>query len=203
MEFKTTTKLFHGKYQYKVVLVCPGAQVFRSGDSKTILEALEKISVGSGGRRGRVTSQEELDYAFKLQHALTKLQDFSLRVESPWISIYTNTKKDLDFLCNLNTESVKYVCKPSSILEKDTVIMPKMAYDYKITLGKTTQENSTFISWAEANPKIKIPKATKRELLKSRTYGGKHFYLSGDKNLMLARMHLGDSVARIENIVKK
>ena len=35
-QFKTTTQLFYRKYQYKIVVVCPGAHLFRSGLDQTL-----------------------------------------------------------------------------------------------------------------------------------------------------------------------
>jgi hypothetical protein len=209
MLFKTTTKLFKGTYQYKIVLICPGAGWFR-GDMSDALEQLKKVNLGNNNkvnswRNVHIKTQEELDYAFKLQSALSKMSDIDIRVESPWISIYTNSKKQITTLINLDKDQVKYVSAPPSntTLSSDTIIMPKMNYDFRITLGKTTHEHSTFISWAESNSKIKLTKSAKKDLLKDRTWGGKHLYVTGDNNLLIVKMQLGDSIAKIERIVKE
>ena len=212
MEFKTTTRLFKNRYQYKIVLICSGAYHFRSGDMSTTLENLKKVNFDYNKKISRwhhynhhthIKTPEDLDYALKLQHALSKMSDIDIRVESPWITIYTNNKKDTEILAKIDESNVKYISIPVGHLEENTVLMPKMDYDYRITLGKTTQEHSAFVEWAEASNKLKLPAGAKKDLLKDRTWGGKHFYLTGDNNLLMAKMHLGSSIAKIERIVKK
>ena len=209
MLFKTTTKLFKGIYQYKIVLVCSGAQWFRCGDMDSTLEQLKKIDLASPKsntwRNIHIKTQEDLDYAFRLQSALTKMTDIEVRVESPWISVYTNNKKNITTLTNLDKNQVKYVSAPpnNTILSTGTIIMPKMNYEFRITLGKTSHEHSAFISWAESNSKIKLTKSCKKDLLRDRTWGGKHLYVTGDNNLLMVKMQLGGSIAKIERIVKE
>jgi hypothetical protein len=209
MQFKTTTKLFRGIYQYKIVLVCPGAQWFRCGDMSSTLEQLKKVNLdspkASTWRNIHIKTPEDLDYAFKLQSALSKMNDIDVRVETPWITIYTNNKKYITTLTNLDKNQVKYVSAPpaNTTLTSNTIIMPKMNYDFRITLGKTSYEHSAFISWAETNSKVKLTKSCVRDLSKTRSWGGTHFYITGDNNLLMVKMQLGDSIAKIERIVKK
>ena len=197
-----------GKYQYKIVITCAGSSWFRGGDLESVLEQLNRVEIkptqNSQSWRSSIRTQEELDYAFKLQHKLSKLIDIEVRVEAPWISVYTNTKANVDALVKLDPEKVKYVsCPPSSgSLQENTVIMPKMNYDYKVTLGKTIQEHSAFIEWAEGNAKLKLTKSSKKELSKNRSWGGAYFYVTGDNNLLMAKMHLGGSINKVERIIK-
>jgi hypothetical protein len=207
MLYKTTKKLFRNTYQYKIVLVCAGAHYFRSNNSSEILNNLSKIDITAKKANYRSTfikTQEELDYAFKLHTALDKIKDIELRVESPWISIYSNSKKDIDTLAKIDADNVKYICVPpkNSPLTNDTVIMPKMDFDYRVTLGKTIQENTAFIAWANANKKCKLTKSCIRDLGKSHSWGGTHFYISGDNNLLMAKMHLGGAISKVERIIK-
>jgi hypothetical protein len=213
MLHKTTNRLFHGKYQYKLVLICAGAQAFRSGNMDTALIALKKMEdtpVSEMLRRqlGLPIQKTPLDltYTYTLQKRLAKLTDFAIRVESPWISVYTNSKKDVDTLVKLGESCVKYISSPpvSIVLAENTIVMSKRDYDYRITLGRTIQAHDAFVLWAEANhSKLKLTKSCKTELLKAKSWGGTHFYLTGDNVLLMAKMHLGGSIARIERIVKK
>ena len=108
-------------------------------------------------------------------------------------------------MVDLDKSRVKYVSLPpdNTTLVENTIIMPKIDYDYRVTLGKTNHENSAFIEWAEANPKLKLTKGCKTELQRNQSWGGRHFYVTGDNNLLLTRMHLGGSIAKVERIVKK
>jgi hypothetical protein len=171
------------------------------------LEHLNTIDLTDSKRSTRtsfIKTQEQLDYAFKLQGLLSKFKDIDIRVESPWISVYSNKKTEIDQLANLDTSLVKYVCRPSSntALSADSVIMPKMNYEFRVTLGKTTQENPAFIEWAETNKKVKLTKSCIKDLTKSRSWGGTHFYITGDNNLLMAKMHLGGSISKVERIIK-
>jgi hypothetical protein len=213
MLYKITKRLFHGTYQYKIVLICAGSGWFRSGNWDDTLTQLKKIDIATGEMKGNpyyrsygsgIKTQEDLDYAFKLQHLLSKLTDIELRVESPWVSIYTNTKSNITALTKLSLDNVKYVSLPpvSTTLQENTIIMPKINFDYKVTIGKTIQEHSAFIQWAEGNAKLKLTKSVKKELSKHRSWGGAYFYLTGDNNLLMAKMHLGGSINKVERIIK-
>jgi len=180
------------------VLVSSYASNFRSGDWDKCLECIEKSIIISP------KNSQDKQYALDLYELLSKLTDLEIRVESPWISLYSNNKQDIEHIANIDKSRVKYISRPpeTSILTTGTVLMPKMNYDYRITLGKTTQEHSAFIAWANSNKKCKLTKSCIRDLQKTRSWGGTHFYITGDNNLLLARMHLGGSISKVERIVK-
>jgi hypothetical protein len=212
MLYKTTKRLFNGTYQYKIVLVCAVASSFRSKDLDAVAKSLKKVTVDptrrasyTSWRGDYVKTQDEIDYAFKLHTALLTLKDLSVRVESPWLSIYTNSKNDVDSIIAVDPSRVKYVCIPptTTTLDKDVVIMPKINFEYKVTLGKTSQNHSAFVDWALSNAKLKLTKSCKKELSKDKSWGGTFFYITGDNNLLLARMHLGSSINKIERIIKE
>ncbi len=206
METKTTKKLFNGKHQYKIVLVCAGANWFRGGDWSGVLDNLKKINLESNRHKNNtsIKTQEDLDYALKLQAQLKKSNDIEVRVETPWISVYTNNKSTVDSLIKLDKSKVKYVSLPpeNNTLAQGVIISPKINFDYKVTLGKSGQQQSAFVEWAENNSKVKLTKSCKKELLRDRSWGGSYFYITGENNLLLAKMHLGGSINKIERIVK-
>jgi hypothetical protein len=211
MQFKTTNKLFKGIYQYKAVLIVPGAAFFRAGDLDSALKNLNRISNEVDktsnlnlAKRYSIKSNEDLTYAISLHDHLKKLKDFEIRVESPFVSIYTNSNKDIEELTCLDEDRVKYVSKPpnNSSLISGTVLLPKINFDYRVTLGKTTQEHSAFVEWATFNKKLKLTKSCTNDLVKSRSWGGTYFYVSGDNNLLMAKMHLGGSINKVERIIK-
>lgn len=209
---KTTQRLFKGIYQYKIVLICAGASWFRGGDWDGALAHFKSVEIPPkqtfpvvrNWNSVGIRTQEDLDYAIKLQSVLKKLTDIEIRVESPWISLYTNTKANVEALVKLDKSRVKYISVPAdaNTLVEGVVILPKIDYEYRVTLGKTTQEHSAFIDWAEANSKVKLTKGCKKELSKNMSWGGSYFYITGEKNLLLAKMHLGGSINKIERVVK-
>jgi len=211
MEYKTTRKLFRGTYQYKIVLVCAGASWFRNRDMDRIFEELKLVDLNQNQKKssswrvsGLIKTQDELDYAFNLASTLLAFTQYELRVESPWITIYSNNKKNIDKLVSLDPSKVKYVSRPDPnvSLAQDTIVMPKMAYEFRITMGKTVQPNPAFVEWADSNKKCKLTKSCIRDLGKQHSWGGTHFYITGDNNLLMAKMHLGGAIAKIERIVK-
>jgi len=207
MEYKTTTRLFRGIYQYKIVLICAGAGWFRNGDWDNVATQLKKVDFASktyNPVNKLIKTQEEFDYASKLLAKISKLSDIDIRVESPYLSVYTNTKSNVDALTKLDKAKVKYISVPpaNTNLEEGTVIMPKVDFEFKVTLSKSNTEHTAFIDWAESNDKVKLTKSTKRALQRPRSWGGTHFYITGEKNLMLARLHLGSCIGKVERIIK-
>jgi hypothetical protein len=182
--------------------------MFRSGDMTVTFKLLNEINLSNPNTtsfyRSRITSPADLNYGYALQAALSKMEDIHLRVENPWISVYTNSKKDVTKLEKIDPDRVKYVCCPpaATALESGTIILPKVNFEFKVTLGKTNSENSAFIEWAETNPKVKLTKSCKSSLTKDFSWGGSYFYITGEKNLLVAKMHLGGSINKIERILK-
>jgi hypothetical protein len=70
-------------------------------------------------------------------------------------------------------------------------------------MGSTKQEYSTFVEWAEKHPKIKLTKSCIRDLNKNRSWGGTHFYVTGDNNLLMAKMHLGGTISKVQRIIRQ
>lgn len=212
MQYKLTKKLFYGTYQYKVVLVCAGAGLFRSSDLDTILENLQQVVKNFGEddkhlffkNRNVIRTKEDLDYALRLHRELSLLTDFDLRIESPWVNVYTNSKAAVDTLCKIDESKVKYISEPpvDSSLSVNTIILPKINFDYRVTVGRTTQDCTAFVTWADTNSKLKLTKSCKKALLKPRSWGGSYFYITGDNNLLMAKMHLGGCISKVERIIK-
>jgi hypothetical protein len=200
-----------GKYQYKAVLVTALSGAFREKDSDKILEKIQsQHALFLAGKLPRKLvsgpkSPNDFVYALSLRKALKKFENYDVRVESPLVSFYTNNKKDIDVLIKLDSEKIKYISVPpvSSNLEPNTVILPKVPYDFRVTIGKTTQCHDAFISWADATGnKIKMTKSCRRMLARANSWGGAYFYVKGDNMLLMSKMHLGSSISKIERVIQ-
>lgn len=207
MIYKETRSLFLGTYQYKVVLICPAATLLRGGDIEGANEQIKDWKWGDKGVwlwQSRLQKPEDLEFCKSLFADLKKIQDFVVRIESPSVNLYTNNEKDVKFLEKKYKDRIKYISKPSanSELVEGTIVMPKMDFDFKITVGATKQEYTSFISWAESNSKVKLTKSCIRDLSKNRSWGGTHFYITGENNLLLAKMHLGSTISKVQRILK-
>jgi hypothetical protein len=201
-----------GKYQHKVVLVSSLASCFRSRDTDSILNHLKKKDVefqlnpkdNSAYYRSpsNKVTVDDFVFAYQLHKKLSTIEDYSLRVESPWISLYCNNKKDIDAIIRFDSDRVKYYSSPDEDLAVGTIIMPKVPFDYRVTMGKSNQPQQAFISWADSNSKIKLTKSCRRDLQKPASWGGTYFYINGDNMLLMAKMHLGGSITKIERIIR-
>jgi len=208
MKYKETRSLFLGTYQYKVVLVSPIASLLRGGDFDGAIKALELWKPGDKtiwNWQNRIKTPADYDFSKSLAKELKKLKDFSIRIEQPNINIYTNNIKDVTFLEKRYADNIKYISKPpaSTVLEEGTIVMPKMDYGYKITMGATRQEYTAFVDWAKSNAKVKLTNSCIRDLSKTRSWGGTHFYITGDNNLLVAKMHLGGTISKVQRIIRQ
>jgi hypothetical protein len=205
MLVKKTRKLFHGKYQYKAVLVVPAASWFRGCN---LDYALEKLAAFSFTEKKTFDSKlkcpADLTYCVKLAQALGKLDNFEIRIENPLLSFYSNNKVDVDKLVNLDIDRVKYTSEPedTTSLVENTVILPKIPFDFRVTIGRTRQSHESFVDWANANSKLKLTKSCIASLKRNHSWGGTYFYVKGDNNLLMARMMLGGSISKVEKIIK-
>ena len=179
----------------------------RGGDFDGASKELELWTPGDKTNwnwQSRIKTHDEYEYCKALTKDLKKLKDFEIRIEQPNVNVYTNNEKDVTFLEKKYSDNIKYISKPlkDSVLEEGVIVMPKMDYGYKITMGATRQEYSAFVDWAATNAKVKLTKSCIRDLTKSRSWGGTHFYITGDNNLLMAKMHLGSSISKVQRIVK-
>jgi hypothetical protein len=201
-----------GKYQHKLVLISSLASCFRNKDVSAILGQLKKrhlaFSIDPKSenniyyRTQNKVSDDDFAFAYQLHKKLSTMEDYTLRVESPWISLYCNNKKDIDAIIRFDTDRVKYYSSPDEDLAVGTIIMPKIPFDYRVTVGKSSQPQLAFINWADNTSKIKMTKSCRRDLQKPTSWGGTYFYINGDNMLLMAKMHLGGSITKIERIIK-
>jgi hypothetical protein len=201
---KETKRLFMDKYGYKAVLIVPGAQWFRSKNFDLVEERLKDININIKNTTTRIRTPEDLTYSKKVCAALRSITDYEIRVETPFISVYTNNLSDIDKLCDIDSDRVKYISKPpASGINKNTVIMEREGWDYKITLGRTRQSYQNFVEWAEnGKDLVKLTGGSKKALLKDGHWGGSHFYIKNEKALIMARVFLSEGISRVDQVVK-
>ncbi len=201
IQTKATTKLFHNKYKYKIVLVSKVAKWFR-GNNLAHVKLLANHALVQQGK----ISKSDLDFAIRILTVLGNMDDYTLRVENPFLNIYTNTDDNVLKLSKLDVNRVKFVCLPApnteSLLNEDSVIVKKLDFDYKVTMGRTNNSFESFVSWAKDNSNIKISKKAIKELSRDYSFGGYYFYVKGEKNLTLVKVFLGSNIQAVSNCVK-
>ncbi len=197
------------KYQYKTVLVCPVASWFRGVNLEYVREKLldieDKPVPLDTPLWSNLRNKKDLEYCLKLEHALSTIKDFSVRVEHPLISLYSNNINDIVSISNIDPERVKYVSKPGDEvrpkLEKNTVFLPKIKYGFKITLGKSTRSHENFVSWAAKSEHVKLTKSCIRDLSRSKSWGGSYFYAKDERSITMVRMFLTAEINRIDRVI--
>ncbi len=203
VQIKQSSKLFNNKHKYKIVLVTPGAGWFRGGNLENVTEQIALLSQINNHWNKRVKTEEEKEFILSLQKTLAKLSDYEIRVENPLISIYTNIEKNIELLSKVNPNNVKYVSVPAvDSLEVNKVVVKKLDYDYKLTLGRTKQDFNNFVEWCKNNKKIRLPERAKRDLGKTHSWGGAHFYVKDEKTLLMVKMFLSTHINKIEQTIK-
>ena len=196
------------KYQYKTVLICPVASWFRGVNLEYVREKLlesKSCQLVDTPLWSKLRNKKDLEYCLKLEHALSTIKDFSVRVEHPLISLYSNNINDIVSISNIDPERVKYVSKPGDEvrpkLEKNTILLPKIKYGFKITLGKSTRSHENFISWAAKSEHVKLTKSCIRALSRSKSWGGSYFYAKDERSITMVRMFLTAEISRIDRVI--
>lgn len=197
-----TEKLFQGKYKYKLVISLGVAAWFRGAD----LEKAKFHSEDNNRYYTRSSTPGDKIYGKKLITFLSELSDWHIRVETPYLSVYLNNLTDLESLVKFSHARIKYVSIPnpdteSKLLEK-TVIVKNLDFDYRVTVGATRQNYSSFVQWSKDNPKVRLPKRAAKDLSKDSSPGGGYFYVKDDKSLTMVKMFLGRTITKVENVVR-
>jgi hypothetical protein len=206
LKVKDTVSLFMNTYQYKIVLVCPAANWFRGKNFDFVEQRMTSFEeTGNAPVWLKFKDLTDQTYCKKLIKIFKSFENFEIRVEHPLINFYTNTSSQIEALANLDPDCVKYVSIPNKQhpdLKEKAVIVKKLDFDYKIHMGSTRKSYMDFVNWAEGNSKLRLPNRIKRDLSKSRSWGGGHFYVKGDKTLTMVQMFLGSDISKIETVIK-
>lgn len=205
--FKETTKLFNNKYKYKIVIISALSHWFR-GENYEKLENRFKDPDHVDKLAPHILKQLKDEGGLALVHRLYKIidqsNDFKIRVERPYLNIYSNDYTVIEKLSLVNPAQVKCIFKPAdeSILVQNTIISKRLDYAYKLSLGQTSQSHESFVNWCKDNPKVRVSKSTVTNLLRQRHYQPGYVYIKDDKTLTMVKMFLGGCIRKIERVIK-
>lgn len=206
IQVKRTKKLFDNTYRYKAVIVCLFSGFFRGNNIQFAQQKLKEAKkTGKYPLWTKKATPQDVDFALEISKVLSKIKDYNLRIESPIISFYSNDLADIKNITDIDINAVKYVSLPddNQNMDKDTVYVRNLDYGFKVTMGRTTQPHTNFINWINANSnKIRMPKRCLEDLQRGHSWGGGYFYVKDDKTLTMVKMFLGNSIARVDNVVK-
>lgn len=207
IQTKHTTRLFNGKYKYKIVLVSKAASWFRGAKLDSV-----KANAAITDRKGQPMwtqklSYDDVDYVNQLVNTMEKAPDFIIRVESPYINFYTNNATDIEKLAKIKETSVKYVSYPApgseSDLDNKKIIVKNLDFAYRVTMGRSKQNYSNFLQWCESIDKVRLTKRAKLQLAKNKSWGGYYFYVKDEKTLTMVKMFVGSNILSVEDCVKQ
>ncbi|NDG30412.1 hypothetical protein EB118_10105 [bacterium] len=204
---KKTNKLFLDKFRYKIVVVSRLSQVFRGRD---IEDAAEKIAHWRENKTfpGWVYNgvASDLDRAYNIVKAFQKVSDYKLMVSSPFLTFYTDKFDDFKQVSKELFDYVKYISMPEDanpVLEKNTVYLKRIDYDFKITITQRIPNNESFFKWCTGNDKIRMPRRCRDHVRRGWRSGDSYFYVKDAKTLSMVQMFLGSNIQRIDRVVKK
>ena len=151
------------------------------------------------------------DHHFQIAQTLlteftNQRNDYTIRVERPVLSIYTNSASWFDLLVNKITD-IDEVWLPSEkskkLLEENIILVEEEpVYQYKVSVG--SQVSSSMYEWFTTNPdKVKAgPKFL--ETIKNKGYtAGFYFYCRDEKVLRLVELVLGGEIKRVDKFIVK
>lgn len=206
LKVKETTSLYSNKYRYKVVIVTPVACFFRRSDIKEIKANLTDLDIKRIPSYLKIKSPNDVSYALKICEILENhTLDYNLRIESPYLNFYSSDSTVVETLVNLDPDQIKYITIPfktSPTLSANTIIVKKLDFDFKVTMGRTRKDHTDFLEWASKNDKIKLTKKIQKDLKRNNAWGGSYFYVKGEKTLTMVRMFLGSNIAKTETVLK-
>lgn len=201
IQTKETTRLFCHKYKYKIVLKTKAAGWFRGNSLDNV-----KLQLADPKILGKSLTTIEQNYVLKLYLELKKSPEYILRVESPLISVYTNKLNIVEKLAKISHENVKYVSAPlagsETLLEEKKVIVKRLDYAFKVTMGRSRQNYANFLTWCEGKDKVRLPKRARSQLAKDHSWGGYYFYVKDEKCLTMVKMFVGGDIQAVESVVK-
>ena len=206
MLFKEMKKLYRGKYQYKIVLVCTGIWAFNSGNLDNAFKALSALQNQTDSEpltRYKLEDQLSVSYLFNVYNVLTSIEDFTVRTEGAWLSVYLNSQKDVEALYNIDSGRVKNIYKVPENLSVGEYVS-SLPYEFRVSFRrKPGTDLLLFYEWAKDHEKMRIPKSCARCLKNESWQDTGYFYINGEKTLTMAQLHLGRHITKIEKIVKK
>lgn len=213
-----TTKLFWGKYLYKLCINNGIGSIFRDKNlshAREVLDTLQQqyesgkpLLLSSFSRETPVKELSFLD-ARKLYKFISRTDDWTLRIEGTTTCIYTNNREWLHTLKSaINKNNLLEIWEPNPEhlphLNANTIIVDKSnGYNYKVTLGPKQSDTQGFANWAKSNPnQVRVGPTLMHNLEDSGYCADLYFYARDDKTVQLCSLMLSN-IRRVDKLVVK
>ena len=204
---KRTNKLFLDKYRYKIVLVTKFAPIFRNKDIGAIISKIQYWkSVDKFPPYIYGGNKSDYDIGLNIANTINSSSaEYKVMVSSPWISFYTDNESDFNSLTKTLKSQIRYISMPSTkdpVLEKNTIYLKRIDFDYKVTISNRIDNNESFFKWCRDNDKIRMPERCQRHVKRGWRVGDSYFYVKDAKSLSMVQMFIGSNIQRIDRVIK-
>lgn len=218
MQKHKTTKLFWGKYLYKLCINNSIGSIFRDKNLSYAREVLDRLQheyengqpliMKRFSREVPVTETSFLD-ARKLYKFLSRTNDYTLRIEGNTTCVYSNNREWLHTLKScINKDNWREFWEPNAedlnILDSNTIIVDHSnGYNYKVTFNSNISDTSGFANWAKNNPnQVKVGPVLMENLERDGYVNDMYFYARDEKTVQLCSLMLSN-IRRIDKLVVK
>jgi hypothetical protein len=210
MLVKQTTKKFYNKWLYKVTLRVPGAGVFRSYSLETILDEIDhesksRLHYFQKAKDNAVYLGKVIDFLLLWESA-----EWSKRIESDYIDLYTNNKKFYNEIIRLFSNEIKHAFEPDldnlDALEGNRVILvkkyPKDDFQYRVYLLphnlKGLENKAQYLEWVHNNTNINVTSSVIQWFLKTDWNWDRRYVLVKDEaTLTMLKLRNPDVMGRV------
>jgi hypothetical protein len=209
LKTRETKKLFYNEYPYKLGFSNPLAHIFREKNFKFARDQLHKLQMlyneneplTLGSYRQKTYTEQSFKECKWLYEELQSRDDYKIRIEFPFVQLYSSDKDWLYFLSKKIENPLDFY-EPPVMLSKNTILVETPSnYGYRITLN--SKPDPSLASWIQANPKLaKAGPVFLDEVANSGYSKGLYFYVRDDKVLNIVGLMLG-SACRVDKIVCK
>lgn len=216
LNLKPTTRKFYNKWMYKATLLLPGVALYRLHS----LEAIPSLTFDTNGYHRHSTlsrASANKENIIKLSILLTSFNkdEWSKRIESNSIDIYTNSKEIFDTVLAEMKDIVRSAYAPvdgnKAILENTTSIiakkLPHDKYAYKAFLMphriKDRQEKEEYIRWIETQgDKILMSSRVKDWFIKTDYNWDRRYLLVEDEaTLLMLKLRKSEAIGRVYDYI--
>ena len=212
-----TTKLFYDQYMYRLVIQHGLGIIFRDKNishARDVLDTLQfQMEEGKDlewKRSYRYTVPVTSESFFTAQYLLAEFtaqghDNYKLRCENPFMSIYSN---DINWLNNLMRKNLSVVSFSEPSIQDINNLRPNIIvtdedpipFKFKVTVGN--QVSSGLGDWITANPdKCKAGTKFLQEVKNSGYVNGMYFYVRDEKVLQLIQIIIGGNIKRVDKFI--
>lgn len=213
---KYTGRKFYNKWLYKVTLSMPGSSIFRKFSAlDEVISFCNNLTVENTPYRHQRSAFVNRENIIKLCTFLVENKDidFSKRIETDMLDVYTNDQNFFNLISKTFEELVIHTFEPipgqeQAMLNTSGIVttkLPHNKYYYKVYLlphkmkgDKESKEK--FVTWVSGQSKIRISEAVKKWFIKTDwNWDRRYILIEDEQTLFMLKLRSSDVVGRVYN----